>query len=227
MAETIAFPTPMGPRAQLRPRRYSRAYSRFVLVMRWTLPAAALLVGAAVVAWPNFMPSRGPARGERLANEDFTTQRMVNPRFRGLDDNGRPFSLAADIASPSGSDPNVTDLVNPRGDITLESGNWVALNAEQGHYNRDRRVLELTGQVTLFHDHGYTLTTEAATIDIANSRAEGRVAVNGSGPDSELQGEGFQIEDRGMRVIVTGQSRLVLYRTQAETPPPAPTEESP
>ncbi len=221
MAGTIAFPGPLAPpRGQFRPRRYSRLYSRFVRAMRWFMPGLALALLVTVVAWPTIFPSRAPSRPESLTSDDFTSQRMVNPRFRGLDDNGRPFSLAADIATPSTADANVTDLVSPRGDITMENGNWVALNAEQGFYDRQRRVLRLRGQVTLFHDHGYTLSTEEALIDIANNRAEGRVAVSGQGPDSELSGQGFQIEDRGQRILVTGESRLVLYRTQADNPPP-------
>jgi lipopolysaccharide export system protein LptC len=35
--------------------------------------------------------------------------------------------------------------------------------------------------------------------------------VEGQGPNSELQGEGFRLLDRGVRIIVTGKSRLVLY----------------
>jgi hypothetical protein len=47
--------------------------------------------------------------------------------------------------------------------------------------------------------------------DMATSIVNGNQPVAGQGPNAEFQSEGFRIEDRGMRVFLTGQARVVIY----------------
>ena len=69
--------------------------------------------------------------------------------------------------------------------------------------------------MNLFHDGGYEIATSRARIDLAKNSAEGNEPVVGQGPDTELSGEGFRVHNRGERVIVTGQSRLVIRSPEA------------
>ena len=61
------------------------------------------------------------------------------------------------------------------------------------------------------------MLTERAHIDLAKNNAEGNDPVTGQGPDTELNGEGFRVYNRGQQVIVTGQSRLLIRPASAET----------
>ena len=196
------------------PRRASRWYSRFVGVMKFALPLAAVVMVVLILVWPQLFPSVTGLRRSlgAIAVEELARSRMVNPRFRGVDDQGQPFSLSADIATPSPRDAELTDLVNPRGDLTRTDGTWVALTADQGTYDRTQRLLDLGGRVTVFHDQGYEVRTTKMHFDLGTSIADGDEPVAGQGPDTEFQSQGFRIEDRGMRVFLTGQARVVIYR---------------
>jgi lipopolysaccharide export system protein LptC len=194
------------------PRRASRWYTRYVGAMKILLPVAALGLIGLLIGWQSLYPSgqRARASTDRVSVEELVRTQMVNPRFSGIDDHGQPFVVAADLATPSPTAANATDLVRPRGEMTLSGGRSVTISAERGAYEREARYLDLEGNVTLVDDQGYRFTTARARIDTANNRAEGNDPVQGGGPAGDLTGEGFRVEDRGQRLIVTGQSRLIL-----------------
>ncbi len=207
-------PARTAPRRIGPPRRASRWYSRFVGVLKVALPLAAIAIVGGILAWPQIFPSVARLRQSLVAIgvEELAQSRMVNPRFRGVDDQGQPFALSADVATPSTRGPDLTELENPRGDLARSDGSWVALTASEGIYDRARRLLDLGGRVTVFHDQGYEVQTSKMHFNIATSIIEGNEPVSGQGPDTEFQSEGFRIEDRGMRVFLTGEARVVLYR---------------
>jgi lipopolysaccharide export system protein LptC len=140
----------------------------------------------------------------------------MNPRYVGSDAQNQPYVITADQALQVSGDSNVTDLVNPKGDITLNSGVWLSLTANEGTYRKQEQALDLEGKVNLFHDGGYEILTERAHIDLVGNSAEGNDPVTGQGPDTELSGEGFRVYDRGQRVLVTGQSRLLIRPAQGD-----------
>ena len=95
--------------------------------------------------------------------------------------------------------------------IFLDPMTWLAISADSGLFDRKAETLALKGSVNLFHDIGYELRTASAHVDLAGGMATGLDPVSGQGPFGSLNSAGFQIFDRGRRVIFTGKSKLVLY----------------
>ena len=62
-------------------------------------------------------------------------------------------------------------LTVPKGDITLEDGTWLMLQARQGVYLQHSSQLDLSHAVTLYRDDGTTLVTSSASIDLKNGAA--------------------------------------------------------
>src|SRR3546814_9872677 len=77
---------------------------------------------------------------------------MVNARYTGVDELGRPFTLTANNARQENASTQAVDLEQPKADIVLEDGSWVALTATEGVYYRDKQTLKLTGAVNLFQE---------------------------------------------------------------------------
>jgi lipopolysaccharide export system protein LptC len=211
-------PTDRGLPAAPPPRLSGRnSYSIFVGFLKVLLPALAVALILLVVIWPQL--SRD-SRDFRIRVSDTSLEQadsltMLNARFEGVDDKDQPFTLTADEATQTTDDENLIRLELPKGDITLEDGTWLAMTAREGRYRRDTQVLELSGEVTLFHDRGFELRTQAARVDLEAGIAEGSETVEGQGPFGDLVAEGFEVLDRGARVLFTGRSRAVLY-PQAE-----------
>lgn len=197
-------------RAGLDPAALARR--RFVVTMlKRALPAAALAVLALIALWPELSGVDDRVRlAYRKPDSAMTdSARLVAPRYVGRDERGRPYELAADTAEqPSGSQTVI--LAKPVGDITLEDGAWVALQAETGWYQREQALLDLAGEVALFHDAGYEIRTASARIDLTAGRAEGDDPVAAQGPPGTLDGTGFRLEERGAVVVFTGPARMVL-----------------
>lgn len=182
-----------------------------IAILKRALPAAALAVLALIVLWPEIS---GVEDRIRLAYRKpdsavADSARLVAPRYVGRDERGRPYELTAETAEqPSGS--TAVALTKPAGEITLEDGAWLTLQAAAGTFHRDSRMLDLTGEVALFHDGGYEIHTERARIDLTDGRAEGDEPVAAQGPPGTLDGTGFRIEEKGGVVIFTGPARMVL-----------------
>lgn len=188
-------------------------YSRFVQLMKLVLPSIALILAATVVILPQIQER---AEGFRLGLSainvtDASGQKLVNARYTGTDDKKQPYTVIADTAAPLDPQSNIIALDKPKADITLENGTWIALSALGGIYSRQEQLLELSGGVNLFHDAGYEFHTPLALIDLAKGAAYGDQAVEAHGPSGTIKAQGFQIFDKGARIIFTGKSTLTLY----------------
>jgi lipopolysaccharide export system protein LptC len=188
-------------------------YSRFVQLMKLVLPSIAMLVAATVVILPQLQER---AEGFRLGLAsinitDSSGQRVVNARYTGADAKKQPYTVTADTAAPLDQQSNTIALDKPKADITLDDGSWIALSAAGGVYSRPEQVLELSGGVNLFHDAGYEFHTATALVDLSKGAAFGDQAVEGQGPFGTIKSLGFQVFDKGARIIFTGRSTLTLY----------------
>lgn len=200
---------PSGPK----PEQKHGSYSRFVTLMKICLPAGALALAGLVVLWPQlqvgdkgFRPgvaSVGPQDADRL--------RMVNARFSGLNKKTLPYTVTAPLAVQDNPQADEIELSNPKTDITLKDGSWLAITADRGRYFQSRQILDLFGMVNLFHDSGYEFQSTRAHIDLVAGTAEGDRPVTGQGPFGELTAEGFRISDNGKTIHFTGTAKLVIY----------------
>lgn len=195
------------PRLSLRDR-----YSLFVGLMKVVLPAMAAALILLVVAWPQFTGEDQKFRlgVANLSLDQLENLSMLNARFDGIDEKDQPYTITADIATQSRRAENLIDLELPKADITLKEGTWLALTARAGEYDKEARLLDLEGAVSLFHDEGFELQTSAARINLGAGIAEGNKPVQGFGAAGSIESEGFRVLDRGRRIIFTGRSQLVL-----------------
>lgn len=226
----VPVPRPLGEETAARPRlagfapgdrrKHSTLYSQIVGLLKFALPAVALGLATLVLIWPQLNPldQRFRLVPVQVTIEDLENLRMVQPRYVGVDEQSQPFTIIADQASQARGSSESTDLVTPQGDIQMHQGAWLAISADRGVYNQTGKMLDLTGGVQLFHDGGYEISTDSARIDLDKGFASGETAVRGQGPNSQLEGEGFRIHDRGQRLEVLGPARVVLYPTPRATP---------
>jgi len=212
-ADRRSSPTGAGAPTAAETSKASDSYSRFVGTMRIALPLLALVIIVMVVAWPQLgkKPEKFRLDVSKVTREDSSGQQMVNARFTGTDSNGRPFTVTADTAAQQKKISDLLDMAFPKADMTMKSGAWVAMSAEKGVYDRKSEKLNLTDNVTVFHDSGYEFKTTTAIVDLATSSAAGSEPIAGQGPGGTLSATGFRILDRGNVLLFTGKSRLVLF----------------
>lgn len=201
------------PRLSLRDR-----HSLLVGTMKVMLPALALAMVLVLIVWPQLAPNERDFRlsVSELASEEVGNLTMVNPRYRSRDAQDRPFTVVAERAVQETSGADEIALQAPQADMTLNDGGWVTVSATQGRYDREREQLNLSDGVRLFHDRGFQFETPAIEVDLKAGTARSDAAVQGHGPEGQIDAQGFRILDRGGRIIFTGKSHLTIRENALE-----------
>lgn len=193
--------------------RQNSLYSGFVRAMKLVLPAAAALLFGAILLWPQLQAERSrfqvglsgldPRNPDRL--------RVLNARFRGTDKQNQAYTVTAESAFEADAGGRKVTLDAPSADLALSSGAWVLARAPEGVFDRDSETLLLKGGVSVFHDDGYEFTSPSALLWLREGRAEGGEPAEAHGPAGEIQSaDGFELIDKGRRILFKGKSRLIL-----------------
>jgi len=189
-------------------------YSNFVGFMRYALPLGALLLLGLVIIWPL---ASGREEGFRISFSDAPdldgSLRMVNARYLGVDDRNQPFTVTASEASqPQANSPLVT-LQDISADVFTDSGNgqWMALTAREGLYQREERHLDLAGDVSIFSDQGHEFHTARAHVDLAARTADGDAPMDGQGPLGLLQAGNFFLDDNAQTMFFGGGVKMTVF----------------
>lgn len=201
----------MGP---LR-RRGGFGRSRFVALMKYVLPTLAMCLLVLVVAWPEFGSEDDRFRIPEAVGPIGTSRpQVLNARILGVDEKARPFQITAETSALKNQEGREFYLLEqPKADIVLEDGSWVALTAIDGEYEEATRYLYLVGNVNVFHDEGHEFSTPKARFNLDDRTASGDDPVDGQGPLGTLQSEGFRIFKESDRVLFTGKSKMLVYRS--------------
>ena len=224
------IPEPGIPEPSDAARITSLKHQRLVAWLRVALPLATLLLATLVITWAKFQNrerrsfSLSPTHADPKEVEQLT---MVNPKFVGLDSKQEPYAVTAKTANQDHPGADLVLLDQPQADITVTSGAWITVTALNGRYMQKEQMLDLAGDINLFHDSGFEFHTEQAQIDLANNTMSGDVPVTGHGPAGTIDSEGFMVLDHGQTVLFTGHAKLHLnpgvksMSSNKKTPTPA------
>ncbi len=184
-----------------------------VVTTKLVLPLIALALLTLIAIWPEL------DRATRQAQVAFRRvagvvdgAAMNNARYRGTDERGRPYTMTADVARQTSQ--NRIDLVEPKGDLSTESGGWLLVEAREGVFLQRDNQLDLARDVFLYRDDGMTMRTQAMAIDMKSGAAASNVAVHIEGPMGVLDAPGFVLMEKGAVIQFPGPARMVMNGTQ-------------
>ena len=196
------------PRAEQIVRR-----QRLVQAMKLIMPLLAAGVLALMVFWPDIEGGSSRLsfrRGPALVPEAL---QLVSPRFQGVDELNRPYTVTARLARQPGQE-EIMLLDLPRADIRLTDGGWVYVESDRGRYDRTARHLDLEGNVQIYYDNGTLFRTEAAAVQVDAGTAHGERPTKAQGSFGIIESEGFEMLERGAVMIFTGRARAILEGRQ-------------
>lgn len=222
-------PTPKARRAPIIATRnfagVSGEHSRRVALLKRALPALGVALLLLIAAWPRFAALlEGMRYGlPKIDLREARELRMIDPRYAGIDRQGRPFVVTAAVGRQVPDRQDLMSLEKPRADMKTHSGASIVVTAATGVYQSQAQLLDLFGHVTVTHQNGTIFVTEAARVDAAHDSAVGSDPVEGHGPSGDIRAQGFRILDKGDRILFTGRSHLVLKGAKPGTQPATPT----
>ena len=190
---------------------YNQSYSKFVRWMRLVLPLMALVIVAMLFTWTGMEEEIAiPLQQQAAQQKDIGKNELLNPRFESTDENKQPYTVTAKRAIQSEEDEKLVILERPVADMLLNTGNWIAVEADKGAYHQETQKLFLEGHVRLFHDEGYQMETAKLHVDVAKNLAWSDNDVYGQGPAGTLEAKGLKADNETGRVVFVGPARLVL-----------------
>jgi lipopolysaccharide export system protein LptC len=172
------------------------------------LPLVALLLLSLVAFWPEMNSDERSRWAAAVRGLEPQSGQLSDVRYRGVDERNRPYAVTASGAQQVS--PERINLVEPKGDVNLESGVWLMAQSRSGVYMPHADQLDLSGDVVLYRDDGLTMTTDSATLDLKAGVASSADQVHVEGPFGSLDAQGFAVIDRGQVLQFTGPGRLVL-----------------
>jgi lipopolysaccharide export system protein LptC len=212
---SMATEAPARGRVALTARRTQSLgyfYGHFVGFMKVLLPTVATALLLIVIIWPQLNEQNKAFEiGFKVIDKSAAENlRMEKARYTGVDRSKRPYSITAEEAEQLDPQSPVIELVQPKADIVMQDGSWIAITAEVGNFNRATQFLELSGTVNLFHDEGYEFRTTSVVLDLRTGDAIGTEPVHGQGPFGHVQAESFIVRNRGERIEFHGKAQVII-----------------
>jgi lipopolysaccharide export system protein LptC len=137
--------------------------------------------------------------GERL--------KVEAAEYRGLDNQGRAFSLKADRAVQPTSAEEVVDITGMAARIQLDEGPG-SLVAERGRYDIEKQKVDVLGPILFNAADGYRLETSDVRIDLVEQKMVSGGRVSGRMPLGRFEANRMEVDLRGRNVVLTGRVRL-------------------
>lgn len=200
-----AFSHMMGRRTRVSALAVLR-YARHIKFLKIALPVVTVCLLVLIVAWPYLQDYES---GFTLSFQDLSRSkeliRMENPRYVGMDSEGRRFVVSAKSALQNEFSQDEVDLDTLRALVTLKDNSEVLLTAPRGVYLPHQSLLKLEGGIRIVSDTGYQLTLDHAEYDLDKAIASSDEPVEGSAPfgkftanslQSNIDGRSFKLKGR-------------------------------
>lgn len=196
-------------------KAFTMMHSRIISALKIFFPLAALGLMAVVVfvsqSRDDFIPSTQDYDLKKPA-----TNELIKPRFESKDNKSRPYTITAEKAIQSEIQKDKIFLDKPLADMSTLSGNWFAIEADQGEYTKDQKEILLEGNVRLFQDQGYFVKTKKLLIYLEQGIAQSDNPVQGQGPAGILKAKGLTALQKENKIVFKGPAQLILHNKDNE-----------
>ena len=185
--------------------------------------ARALPMGVGVIAALMIITPLSP-RGEVSFLLDRNSVAVIDERlsvdnamYRGRDNMGRPFSIAAGEAVQRSSAEGLVRMQDLMAQLLLEDGP-ARLSAEGGVYDIEDEIVTVNGPLSVRTADGYSMTASGVTFDLASRSMRGDGGVEGSVPAGTFSGNSMQADLDSRTISLQGNARLTMVPGELRMP---------
>lgn len=192
-------------------------YSRVVSVTKISLLVVALLLTAILIILPFYNSMHKNFRitfSSVTKDAEGNLSTMLNPHLQGVDANGHTYNLTAKTAIQDKMEK--ISLKSLNADINLKDNGWISVSADEGMFDHAKNTMDLKGNINIFNHEGYEISTSEAHVDMKNNSMYGNAAIEGQGPIGTIRADNFSVDDRGNRMLLTGNVKVVIFTDAAK-----------
>lgn len=224
-AEPRSEPVSHASARRTRMMASSERRSKIVRIMRLGFPVLAVILLFAVLIFNDRRLDTEIRDIKEVVPKTMGKNELVNPRFESQDEKAQPYVITADRAFQADTNMDEIRLEKPNADMNMSDGTWIALKAIKGLFDQKNQLLDLEGNVRMYHDTGYLLKTKKLLLDIRNKTADTDTPVSVQGPAADLTAAGLSADGQSAILIFKGPAHLTLYtldQTGAQDKPTPP-----
>ena len=193
-------------------------HDRKVRILAVWLPGAVGVVLAAMIIGPLFARREISFLLDR--NKVALTQerlRVANAMYRGIDGEGRPFTVTADNAVQTSIREPVVKMDKLAARLRMSDGP-AELIAQNGAYNYQAETISVVGPVVFTAADGYRITTQNVSIDLKQRRIGGTGGVSGSVPAGTFRADRVSADLEQRVITLDGNVRMMMQLQQLRMP---------
>ncbi len=173
-------------------------------VLKWLLPALAMVLLVTIIAWPlakvqefSFLVAKDKVAraGERL--------RVDRAVYRGETAKGEPFQISAAGAVQRSSAEPVVEMTGLRARLIGGEGP-AEVTAPSGRYFLEEDRLTVAGPVVARSQSGYALDSQEIAIDLAGRRISTALPVSGRLPIGSFRAGALAADIAGRKMVLSG-----------------------
>ena len=191
------------------------AHDHLVAVLRVVLPSAVGVVAALMVFLP--LTSGGDVSFVLDKNKVEVSKERLKVQaasYRGQDDKGQPFVLTAQSALQKSAAEPVVDMQRLMAKLKLPDG-IATLAAPSGKFNPISQQVDVDGPITYAAPNGYSLRTNAATVDLKKKTMQASGGVSGTLPQGNFTADTMSADLDNRVVTLNGRARLRIAPRRA------------
>ena len=168
--------------------RGADTYSRIVAWAKIALPLIALgILSTVFLVSRTVDPESTLPFGEAELEEMLRDERLRNPEYAGVTEDGSAVAVGAAVAGPDAERPGRAEARGMTARIDTVDGGWVDIRAEAGLVDEGAGLARLSGGVRLVSGTGYDVETSALTTYLRQTRVESDGAVTAVGPPGAIE----------------------------------------
>jgi len=137
--------------------------------------------------------------------------KMEAAQYRGLDSQGRPFSVDAAKAVQATSRVPIVDISGMAARIQLKEGPGL-MQADRARYHMDQQKVDVLGPILVTTGDGYRLETRDVNVDLNKHQLTGSNGVEGKMPLGEFTAGTMAADLPARRVTLGGRAHLHIVQ---------------
>jgi len=137
--------------------------------------------------------------------------KMETAQYRGLDSQGRPFSVDAAKAIQATSRVPIVDIDGMAARIQLKDGPGL-MRADRARYHMDQQKVDVLGPILVTTGDGYRLETRNVNVDLNKHQLTGANGVEGKMPLGAFTAGTMAVDLPARRVTLGGRAHLHIVQ---------------
>jgi len=190
--------------------RRAISHSRRVRVLKFTLPAAALAIGACFIGY-SYVSVPGSVSFD-VSESAYANGKLVmaNPKLDGYTKDNRPYSMSATRALQHTDNTSVVELEGIDAEVPVGAEKIAMIGAANGVYNREKNTLNIPSAITVKTNDGTSVQLKSAYLDMLKGLLRTREPVSISMAGVHLEADSMHVLENGHVLVFEKQVKMRL-----------------